>query len=48
MSSELEDEVTAIKRVISRAMAPFFPSKAAAPNGAESPDEICEADIGFG
>lgn len=40
MSSELDDEVTAMKRVIRRAIAPFLPRRAAAPNGAERPDEI--------
>jgi hypothetical protein len=48
ISSEDDEDVTAMKSVMSKAMAPFFPKSAAAPNAAERPEETCELVMLFG
>lgn len=48
MSSEDEEEVTAMKRVSRRAMAPGLPRSVTAANGADNPDETWDEVILFG
>ena len=45
MSSDEEDEVTAMKSVSRSAMDPDLPRRATAANGPDSPDDTCEVVI---
>ena len=48
MSSDDEEDVTAMKRVRRSAMAPGFPRRATAAKGAESPEDTCDEVMLFG
>lgn len=48
ISSDEEEDVTAMKRVSNNATAPDLPRSAAAAKGAESPDEIWDEVMLFG
>jgi hypothetical protein len=48
MSSEEEDEVTAMKRMSKSAMEPGFPGRATVANGPDNPEDICEVIILLG
>lgn len=48
MSSDEDEEVTAMKRVRSNAIAPGFPSSATAAKGADNPEDISDGVILLG
>lgn len=48
MSSDDEEEVTAMKSVNNKAMAPGFPRRATAAKGADTPDDTCDVVILLG
>ncbi len=48
MSSDDEEEVTAMNSVMRRAMAPGFPRRATVAKGADNPEETCDVVMLFG